>query len=208
MAIIERNTYMNLLDKFFVDDIDDLNTKTDEEILSLSVSVPSAFSIIVERYEEAFLRKVRSIIGYRDESFDVVQEAFTKIYLNAERFKPVPGASFKSWAYKILLNVTFTWYGKLKKDREAIVILDPELHEIIPDKRAFLAFENGTTKDFVVSILVRLPDKFKNVLRSYFIDGKTHKEIAEEEGVTIEAIKTRMCRAKKEFRRVECEMSK
>ncbi|HRY62865.1 MAG TPA: RNA polymerase sigma factor [Candidatus Paceibacterota bacterium] len=183
----------------------DYKDHKDEEVLALSIANPNIFGVIVERYEEAFLRKAKSIIGYDiDEVNDIVQETFTKIYLNAHKFRPVPGASFKSWAYRILLNVTFTWYGKLKKGREAVMRLDPELDEVIPDKKASSEFERETTKDYVISVLVRMPDSFAKVLRSYFIEGKSHKEIAKEEGVSVEAIKTRMCRAKKEFKKIEC----
>ncbi|HBM45879.1 MAG: ECF subfamily RNA polymerase sigma-24 subunit [Parcubacteria group bacterium GW2011_GWF2_38_76] len=176
----------------------------DEEVLAISVANPNVFGVLIERYEEAFLRKARSIIGHTDDVNDIVQETFTKIYLNADKFRPMPGASFKSWAYRILLNVTFTWYGKLKKGREAVMRLDPELDEVIPDKKASSEFERETTKDYVISVLVRMPDSFAKVLRSYFIEGKSHKEIAKEERVSVEAIKTRMCRAKKEFKKIEC----
>ena len=195
---------MSLLDNY---DFEDLKSKKDEDVLSFSVGNPSAFSIIIERYEDAFLRKSRSIIGNREDVYDIVQEAFTKIYLNADRFKVVPGASFKSWAYKILINVTFTWYGKLKKDREALVSLDPELDEVIPDKRMSDKFESETIKDYVVSVLVRMPDSFSKALKDYFIEGKSQKEIAKEEGVSVEAIKTRICRAKKEFRVIDKELA-
>lgn len=184
----------------------DYKDHKDEDVLAIAITNPAVFGVLIERYEEAFLRKVRGIIGYTDDAYDIVQETFTKIYLNADKFKPMPGASFKSWAYRILLNVTFTWYGKLKKNRETVLRLDPELDEVIPDKKASAEFEKETTKDYVISVLVRMPDSFARVLRSYFIEGKSHKEIAAEEGTSVEAIKTRMCRAKKEFKKVECEL--
>ncbi len=181
--------------------------RRDEDILASSVEDPAQFSIIVERYEEAFLRKARTILGNREEVFDVVQEAFTKIYLNAERFKPVVGATFKSWAYKILLNVTFTWYGKLKKDRDGIAVFDTEFEEFIPDKATSAVYEKEAIRDYVISVLVRMPDSFSRALKEYFLVGKSQKEIANEEGVSVETIKTRICRAKKEFRKIECEMN-
>lgn len=190
---------MFLLDKFI---IEDFSLKKDEEILALSVKNPSFFKFLVDRYTEPFLRKARSIVGNRCEVDDIVQEAFAKIYLNAERFKPVPGASFKSWAYKILINVTFTWYGKFKKDREAIVLLDPDLHEVIPDKEASSVFEKESVRDYVLSVLSRLPNDFSRALSEHFIDEIPQRDIAEKEGVTVEAIKTRVHRAKKSFRKI------
>jgi len=190
---------MFLLDKFTPEDF---SSKKDEEILALSVKDPAVFKYLVDKYSEPFLRKARSIVGYRLEVDDIVQEAFAKIYLNAERFKPVPGASFKSWAYKILINVTFTWYGKFKKDRETTVLLDPDLHEVISDKETSSVFEKESVRDYVLSVLSRLPNDFSRALSEHFIDGIPQKEIAEREGVTIEAIKTRVHRAKKGFKKI------
>ena len=50
-----------------------IKTRKDEEVLAFSVKDPNAFQIIVERYEKAFLRKARSIIGHREDAYDIVQ---------------------------------------------------------------------------------------------------------------------------------------
>lgn len=179
-----------------------LNGKKDEEILALSIKKPSLFGMIVDRYEEAFLRKAMRIIHKKEEAEDIVQEAFTRIYMNAARFVPQEGATFKSWAYKILLNVTFTHYQKLKKNIVNTAELDPEFYEILPDMQS-RDFDKETMRDYVASVLARIPDNLSDVLRRYFIDGVPQKEIAEEEGVSVGAIKTRICRAKKEFKKVQ-----
>ena len=179
-----------------------LSDKKDEEILTLSIKEPKLFGVIVDRYEEAFLRKALRIIHKKEEAEDIVQEAFTRIYMNAARFKPQEGATFKSWAYKVLLNVTFTHYKKLKKDMTSTMELDPEIYEIMPDLQS-QDFDKETMRDYVASILSRIPDNLADVLRRYFIDGVPQKEIAEEEGVSVGAIKTRICRAKKEFKKIE-----
>lgn len=190
-----------LLDDF-VDTREELSSKKDEEILALSIKSPSLFGILVDRYEEAFLRKARKIIRREEEAEDIVQEAFTRIYMNAARFKVQEGASFKSWAYKILINLTLTHYQKLKKEILATVEMDPELYEILPDLHVKDS-EKETTRDYVASILSRMPGNLSKVLKLYFIDGVPQKEIAEAEGVSVGAIKTRICRAKKDFKKIK-----
>ena len=184
-----------------------MKERKDEVVLAFSVENPSAFQIIVERYEKAFLRKARSIVGYREDVYDIVQETFTKIYLNAGRFKPVPGASFKSWAYKILINVTFTWYNKLKKENAMMLRLDPDLDDILEDPKSGDVLEKEGIKDYVISILADMPDNFAGALKKFFIEEKSQKEIAEEEGISVEAIKTRIHRAKKDFIKRSIEMA-
>lgn len=190
---------MNLLDDFNDDKIH-LKEQKDEEILTLSLKQPSLFKIIIDRYEEAFLRKAKRIIKRDEEAEDIVLEAFSRIYMNARRFQPQEGATFKSWAYKILLNVTFTHYKKLKKIVMNTVELEPEFYEILPDMQS-KEFDKETVRDYVASVLARVPDNLAQVLKRYFIDGVPQKEIADEEGVSVGAIKTRICRAKKEFKK-------
>jgi RNA polymerase sigma-70 factor (ECF subfamily) len=93
----------------FLDDVkpaEDAEIK-DAEILQQSRDNPALFEVLVERYEEAFLRKARYILKDDEKARDVVQDAFVKIYLNAARYQPVPGASVKSWMYKVLVNLCF-----------------------------------------------------------------------------------------------------
>src|SRR3989344_1239857 len=77
---------------------------SDEELLAVSVAHPSLFALLVRKYEAAFLRKALSIVREQEEAEDIVQEAFTKIYLNAKKFAPQEGASFSSWGYQILIK--------------------------------------------------------------------------------------------------------
>jgi RNA polymerase sigma-70 factor (ECF subfamily) len=172
----------------------------DEVILEQSLAHPSLFSILVARYQDAFLRKAEGIVRSREEAEDIVQETFTKIYFNARRFTYVEGATFKSWGYKILMNTTFTHYQKLKKKGAAHVELDPELYEMLPDPANFSHEE--TMRDYVASFLSKMPSQLARPLRLHFIEEYSQKEIAEMEGSTVSAIKTKIYRAKREFERL------
>ncbi len=171
--------------------------KKDEEILFLSVKKPSLFEILINRYQTPFLHKVRGILGDREEVEDIVQETFVKIYLNAARFKVQEGASFKSWGYKILLNTTFSHYQKLKKDDGALLRVEKDVYESFPDK-----IDDNETYDYVASIISRMPDQLGRALKLHFLDGMPQKEIAALEGISISAVKTRIYRAKREFKKV------
>lgn len=178
-------------------------TFSDEELLWESQKNPAAFSLLLERYEDAFKRKARSILGNREEVDDIVQETFLKIYMNAHKFRVVEGASFKSWGYKILMNTTFTYYQKLKKDDGALAHLEPEFYESLPDEK-----EDATeVADLVASVLVRMPRHLSRILHLHFIDGMAQKEIAQTEGISTSAVKTRVHRAKKEYQKIDKEIN-
>ncbi|OGZ08501.1 MAG: hypothetical protein A2942_03675 [Candidatus Lloydbacteria bacterium RIFCSPLOWO2_01_FULL_50_20] len=172
----------------------------DEVILERSIKHPGLFAVLVERYQEAFLRKAESIIHNPEEAEDIVQEVFTKIYFNARRFQPQPGASFKSWGYKILVNTTFSHYQRLKKKGAVHIELDPEFYETLADP--VNRSEEETMRDYVASFLSRMPSQLARPLKLHFIDEYSQKEIAEMEGTTVSAVKTKIYRAKREFGRL------
>jgi RNA polymerase sigma-70 factor, ECF subfamily len=174
--------------------------KSDEEILALSVKHPSLFALLVRKYEAPFMRKAMSIVHDETAAEDIVQEAFTKIYINAAKFTPVEGASFSSWGYRILINTALTVYQKRKKEGARTVQLDEDIWSLIPD-RNLQQFEKKEIADVVASVLGRMPAIMSKALSSFFIEGKSQEEMAQEEGVSVGAIKTRVHRAKAEFKK-------
>src|SRR3989338_8705296 len=173
----------------------------DEEILVLSMRKPQLFGMIVDRYQEAFLRKARRILGNRPEVEDIVQETFTKIFVHGSKFTPQDGATFSSWAYRILMNTTFTHYQKLKRKGEMVANVDEEILALAPDHN-YRALEKDNFKDVVAAVLSRMPEGLARVLSLQFLEDKSQQEIAGELGTSVSAVKTRVHRAKKEFRKI------
>lgn len=171
---------------------------SDGEVLRASKEDPDAFSVLVDRYEDAFLRKARSILYAREDAEEVVQDAFTRIYLYADRYVPQEGATFSSWGYSILIRLAFTRYQKVKKERGRTLALDPEHYERLADTDDFE--DTLTIRDEVLQALARIPEQASRVLSLQFLEGKTQEEIAAIEGSTVSAVKTRVHRAKKSFK--------
>ncbi len=168
---------------------------SDEDILRASNEDPALFATLVSRYEAAFLRKAQSIVRSPEDAEEVVQDAFTRIYLYADRYQAQEGASFSSWAYMILTRLAFTRYQKLKAKNVRFPELDPEAYERIPEEGTFL--DGLTLRNEVLMALAKLPEAAARVLSLQFLEGKTQEEIAASEGSTVPAVKTRVHRAKK-----------
>ena len=187
----------------------------DEEVLAISLVLPSVFEILVDRYQSAFLRKAGGIVKKEDDAQDTVQETFVKIYLNAKKFKKEKaGDSFKNWAYKILVNCAISRYGKLKKELLVLKPLDigDSGEKVFNLSADYAERENLETKidnkNFIAEILGKLPNVFSAILKKYFFGGKSHKEIAAEDGISVMAAKLRLFRAKKAFKKAAEEMGK
>lgn len=177
----------------------------DEEVLRISQKDPSYFSLIVEKYEEPFMRAALSITRSREEAEDILQEAFTKIYMNAAKYKKEPGASFKSWAYKILINTSFTHYQKIKKTTGNVSYLDPVLYEdSIVEESAFRATD-ADNKAIITATLVKMPEHLGRLLKMYYLDDKSYNDIAKVEKISTTTLKMRLFRAKRLFKKLMTE---
>lgn len=179
---------------------EEYQTMHDEDILHLSGDHPSVFEVLVDRYQAPFLRKAMRVLRNSEDAEDVVQETFTKIYLNARKFEPQAGATFSSWGYKILLNTCFTRHQKRKKSTGNNVYFETEIFHNLPDLTPIR--EQNEIRDMVASLLAHLPKHLHRVLHLHFLMGYKQQEIADMEGETVGAVKTRIFRAKEELRKV------
>lgn len=177
----------------------DIGQMSDADVLALSVNRPAAFEIIVERYQEAFLRKLTIMLRDKEVAKDLVQDTFVKIYRHAGKFIARDDATFKSWAYSILLNTCYSYFRRKKRDQEFLNVLDQESLDLLgtsPDP------DHGHYIDRFATIVARIPAAFAKILVLSVIDGKSRQEIADMEGISVGLVRTRLSRAKAEFKKV------
>jgi len=167
---------------------------SDEDILKGSYNDPRLFEVLIDRYEVKFLRRAKAVVFDEETAKDVVQDTFVKIYSYGRKFKPVEGAKFSSWAYKILLNTCFRWYGKTKREVAKVTVMDDELEAVLFNKSD--GIEDEFNADYLKSLVDRLPETFARIVRLYVTENKTYEEIAEIEKTSPGAIKVRMHRAR------------
>jgi len=177
----------------------DVSQLTDAQVLARSQEEPDLFALLVRRYEAPLLRRARTILKSPEDAEEAVQDAFTKMYLYADKYHQQEGASFSSWAYTILNRVAYTKYRAKSIERGKRAELTPEHYESLPDARAeFL--EDLSVRNEVITALAKLPEAAAKVLKLQFIEGKSQEEIAKAEKLSIPAVKTRVHRAKKLFK--------
>lgn len=162
------------------------------------------FGMLVDRYQEAFLRRGAYILGSREAAEDAVQDTFLKIYKYAHKFLEREGASFKSWAYKILTNTCYTHTARMASISRSVKTmdfagLDTAGHEdMMPIKEE---------ASFVHSILSRLPRNLSRLLALYFFEDKSYEEIAMTENISLSAVRSGLYRARKQFKNLAIKMT-
>lgn len=170
---------------------------SDVEVLKGSRSQPWMFGMLVDRYQEPFLRKGTYILRSHEAAEDAVQETFLKIYKYADRFVEQENASFQSWAYKILTNTCYSHLSRKIKDHDKVRAVD------FADLDVSGQMDNGERLDqtsFVHSVLSRLSPKLARLLSLYFFEDKSYEEIAVSEDLSLSAVRSGLHRAKKQFK--------
>lgn len=173
----------------------------DEEILQASLSEPALFEILVERYHDPLMRAAWRVVRGNEEAEDIVQEALVKMYKNADKFQKLAGIEFKSWAYKVTINTAITHYRKLK--RGEFFTDDPALFQETQDELFDTRFSLAAdAKTVIGTVFKKMPDHLKSVLKSYYLEDKSYRTIAQEEEISIPTLKMRLFRAKKLFKKL------
>ena len=157
------------------------------------------FAILVDKYQEAFLRKASYILGSQDDAEDAVQDTFLKIYKHGQKFREEKGASFNSWAYKILVNTCYTYSTRKTLDVSRTKMMEFGDLDVLGSKDSSIGNEQAS---FVQSVLSRLPENLARLLSLYFFEGKNYEEIATMERTTLSAVKSGLYRAKKQFKNI------
>jgi len=183
-----------------------MNTKSslsDARILKDSQSYPWMFGVLVDRHQEAFLRKGYHLLRSHDAAEDAVQETFLKIYKYAHKFSERENASFRSWAYKILVNTCYSYAAREARNSGRVKAMD------LSDLDVSGSTDTMTGKEqvsLVQSILSRLPSKLSRLLTLYFFEEKSYEEIAILEDLSLSAVRSGLHRAKKQFKNLVIKM--
>lgn len=183
-----------------------MNTRsifTDAHILQSSQSYPWMFGILVDRYQKAFLRKSLSVLHSQDVAEDAVQETFLKIYKYAHQFSERENASFRSWAYKILINTCYSHATRLTRFTSHVKVMDSVDLDVSGSVDLLVDKERIS---LVQSILSRLPSKLSRLLTLYFFEEKSYQEIALMENISLSAVRSGLHRAKKQFKNLSLKM--
>ena len=172
----------------------------DEEVLIKSLRNPRLFEILVQKYQDSFLRTANRVLNNMEEAEDAVQDAFVKIYFNAKKFKKQDGIEFKSWAFKVLFNTALTRYRRAKRFKTEAEYNDALLS--IQDKDCDADFKKRGERDMIDSVLRQMPEDLSAILKQHYLDDMPYADISASNGISIGAIKMKLFRARKLFKEI------
>lgn len=143
---------------------------------------------LYERYSSKMLALCCRYCKNREEAQDILHEGFIKTLKNLHRFKG--DGSFEGWVRRIMINSALEHFRKNKK----LQVVE-ELEHAESQKVNSVALEKMSA-DEILTLVQKLPAGFKMVFNLYAIEGYSHKEIAEQLGISIGTSKSQLSRAR------------
>lgn len=163
----------------------------------------AAFAELVAAHAARMLAAARRILRSDEDAQDAVQDAFLSAFKALERFQG--DARLSTWLHRIAINAALMRLRSQKRRREQDVdellpsFAEDGHHELAP-KRWSEAAEDplvvAESRALVRAKIDELPDNYRVALVLRDIEGLDNEELAERLGVSVNAAKIRVHRAR------------
>jgi len=177
-------------------------TPTDGELIDRCLRQEgTAWEQIVARFRRKIFHIAYKFTGRHEESEDLTQEIFLKVFKSLDRFNRE--ADLSTWVGSVARNYCIDHYRARKKERE-IVVEDLLAFELAPAAggNPHRALEDQDQRSFVREGLGRLPDKLRQAVVLRDLQGLTYQEMAARLRLPEGTVKSRINRGREELARL------
>lgn len=167
---------------------------TDHELMArLAQGDTDALEELMRRHRSAAVEEARRLL--RDDALaeDVAQEAFARVYLARDRYRPV--YEFRTWLMTMVRNLCVDQLRRRK--------LGPVPVDVLPEKPSpsaeseYLALERRMR---LWNQLAALSPTDAGLLTGYALEEMSYRELAERYGLSVPQVKIRLHRLRKRLR--------
>lgn len=170
-----------------------LNLLNDESLMGhVKNHDHQAFSILVERHTTKFYASAYRIVMNKEESEDIVQEAFLKLWDNPKIWQEGKGAKFTTWFYKIVVNMALDKFRKHKNIKQ----IDIETTQLETNDNTVFYMEQDEEQKALDVAIKQLPENQMMALNLCFYEDISRKEAADIMNVSLKALESLLMRAK------------
>ena len=134
-----------------------------------------AFRVLITLYKERLYWHIRNIVKSHDDTDDVLQNTFIKIYKNIHNFKG--DSKLFSWMYRIATNESITF---INKNAKRLQTTNEEVQQLaINNLTSDVYFEGDTIQIKLQKAIATLPEKQQLVFNMKYFEDIKYKEMAE-----------------------------
>ena len=186
-----------------------LSLDTDAALVAaLQAGDAQAFETLVRRHSAPLLRLARRFLGNEEDARDALQDALIAVHRSIGSF--AGNAMLSTWLHRVVVNSCLMKLRSKRRrpDEQDIESLLPQFledgHQLEPSTpwsdTAESMLEREETRAMVREAIAQLPDAYRIVLHLRDIEEMSTEETAEVLGITRNAVKIRLHRARQALR--------
>ena len=158
----------------------------------------AAFDQLVRLTYAATFTLAFRLTANEEDARDVVQDAYLKAFRGLKRFRG--DSRFSTWMYRITANCASTLLSRRSRTSHDELSMDEPLADTRPEADPEAMAEAGYVRDRMTAALADLPPRLRAVVVLRDIYDLPHEAIAAELGISQEAAKVRLHRARRKLR--------
>ncbi|MEX1193341.1 MAG: RNA polymerase sigma factor [Brumimicrobium sp.] len=147
--------------------------------------------LFFDRFAPKMLGVILRYIKDKERADDVLQDAFIKVFKNIHKFEH--NGSLEGWVRRIIVNTSLDQIRKNKKRQSDIEIDDDGGFFELEEKSNA---EEVLQAESLMKLVQSLPEGYRAVFNLFAIEGYSHKEIADQLGITENTSKSQYSRAR------------
>jgi RNA polymerase sigma-70 factor (ECF subfamily) len=151
-----------------------------------------AFAVLVKRYSDMFYAAAYRMCGDAQESEDIVQEAFIKLWRRPQAYDAERGTKFSTWFYRVVTNMAIDQVRKRKWHGGA------ELLERLTDGAAAVdhVLVEQERHSQLEKAIQNLPHRQRAALNLCVYEELSNNDAAEVLGIGVKALESLLVRAR------------
>ncbi len=160
----------------------------DSEILlkfSVEKTRNEAFNLLLTKYQQKIYWHIRRLVIDHDDTDDLVQETFVKVWKNLANFRS--DSQLYTWIYRIATNESITFLNKKKLKNN--ISLDDVSSELAESLTASHYFDGDKIQRKLQEAILTLPEKQRIIFNMKYFDDMKYDEISEVLGTSVGALK-------------------
>lgn len=160
-------------EKEFIQEL--LNPKTQNE----------AFQKLLLSYQKPLYNHIRNIVLNHDDTDDVLQNTFIKVFQYLKNFKGE--SKLFSWMYRIATNEAITFLNQ--KAKKSGITAEALQNKTIDNLKADVYFDGNEIQIKLQKAIATLPEKQQLVFKMKYFEELKYEEISEILGTSVGALK-------------------
>jgi len=134
-----------------------------------------AFRILIKEYKERLYWHIRKIVISHNDTDDVLQNTFIKVFKGIDNFKQ--DSKLYSWMYRIATNESITFINKRARERN--IDITEMKQELVSNLQSDRWFSGNDIELILQEAVATLPEKQQLVFNMKYFDHMKYQEISD-----------------------------